>query len=51
MFSTTNMRTDRAATRAISSRSLADTGGSAVSTNTAASIVSSAVSAVVVLCA
>ena len=38
MFSTTNVRTDSRATCSSRSRSLADTGGSAVSTNSAASI-------------
>ena len=43
------MVTDSSATRAISSRSLAETGGSAVSTNTAASMVPRAASASAVL--
>ena len=42
MFSTANVVTDSSATLPSRSRSLADTGGSAVSTNTAASIVCSA---------
>ena len=42
MFSTANVVTDNPATRPSRSRSVADTGGSAVSTNTAASIDSNA---------
>ncbi|HTQ91414.1 MAG TPA: hypothetical protein VMK84_18165, partial [Streptosporangiaceae bacterium] len=38
MFRTANVATDSPATRPSRSRSFADTGGSAVSTNTAASI-------------